>query len=306
VRWIRLESALWETSSLLLIDGDRAVAVDPGVRPKEIEAIAARAHDEGAAVEDVLATHSDWDHVAGIAAFPDSRASMGPAAAERVAGGDARREMDEEGAKLGLAWDGEPRVDRILEPGRATEAGSFVVETLPAPGHTDCGLAYRIRTLDLLAVGDYLSPREFPFIFDSTAAYRGTLALFLDTLRRDPPATVVPGHGRPLSAAEAIAIADADLRYLNALRRSPAARRPTRRSRSAQRSSHRGGRRTTRASCAATPSSSSPSSSRPPAENRLRAPLRGAPARGGTGAALRGSRRPSHAPGGGRRRSHRR
>jgi glyoxylase-like metal-dependent hydrolase (beta-lactamase superfamily II) len=86
------------------------------------------------------------------------------------------------------------------------------------PGHTSCGAGYRVRALDVLAVGDYLSAIEFPFVYVSTAAYRATLAALSDTLRRDPPAAVAPGHGRALDAREALAIADEDLRYLHALK----------------------------------------------------------------------------------------
>lgn len=218
MRWIRLESSLWETSSLLLVDGNRAVAIDPGVLPDEIAAVAERARDEKVTVEHVLATHSDWDHVVGIAAFPDAVASMSPAAAANVSDGGAQQAIEEAGAEQGVRWEGAPRVDRIVEPGRAFVAGPFLVETLPTPGHTDCGLAFRVRALDLLAVGDYLSPREFPFVYESTAHYRATLALLLDTLRSDPPATVIAGHGPPLTAAEALAIAESDLAYMHALR----------------------------------------------------------------------------------------
>ena len=52
----------------------------------------------------------------------------------------------------------------------------------------------------------------------STAAYRATLAALIDLLRRDPPGRVVPGHGPELVAADALAIAEADLSYLWELR----------------------------------------------------------------------------------------
>jgi hypothetical protein len=48
----------------------------------------------------------------------------------------------------------------------------------------------------------------------STSAYRGTLAALIELLRRDPPGCVVPGHGPELTAATALAVAEADLAYL--------------------------------------------------------------------------------------------
>ena len=98
----------------------------------------------------------------------------------------------------------------------------FVVETTALRGHTDDGTAYRIRELDLLAVGDHLSAVEFPFA-STTSDYRTALASLIELLRNDPPAHVVPGHGPALTTAEALTIAEADLAYLRALRDAVAA-----------------------------------------------------------------------------------
>jgi hydroxyacylglutathione hydrolase len=209
---------MWETSSVLLIAGDHAVAVDPGISQDEIERVRARAEAEGARVVAVLATHADWDHVAGIASFPDAEASMGPRAAAKVASGEAAGGLLSEGAPLGLSWPGEPRCDRVLRIGRCEQVGPFAIETSELAGHTDCGVGFRVRDPDVLIVGDHLSPIEYPFVYHSTAAYRSTLSGLIDLLEHDPPASVIPGHGAPLTASEATAIAIADLEYLHALR----------------------------------------------------------------------------------------
>jgi glyoxylase-like metal-dependent hydrolase (beta-lactamase superfamily II) len=213
----RFESALWQTASLLLVEHGEAVVVDPCISAAEVETIAARARALGARVTHVLATHGDWDHVCGIAAFPDAVAAMGPRTAAIVARGGAAERIAARAAEYGLDVAGPPRVDRILEPGVAHRVGPFVVETTALPGHTPDGVAYRFRAAGVLAVGDHLSAAEFPFA-SSTADYRATLAALVETLRHDPPARVVPGHGPELSAAEALAIAEADLAYLRALR----------------------------------------------------------------------------------------
>ena len=212
----RFESALWETSSLLLADGGEAVLVDPAVSVEEVARIAARAAELGTRVTHVLATHADWDHVCGIAAFPEATAMTSEATAARLAARAADATVAERAARSGVAIVGEPRVDRTFAPGSALQVGPFLVETLALAGHTPDGVAYRVRELDVLAVGDHLSAVEFPFA-TSTAAYRATLAGLLDLLRRDPPGRVVPGHGPELSASEAVAIAEADLDYLWAL-----------------------------------------------------------------------------------------
>jgi glyoxylase-like metal-dependent hydrolase (beta-lactamase superfamily II) len=212
----RYESALWETSSLLLAADGEAVLVDPAISADEVDRIAARAAELGVRVTHVLATHADWDHVCGIAAFPDAVATMSEAAAARLLARSEESTVAGRAAAAGIEIAGEPRVDRTFVAGAALQAGPLLLETLGLPGHTPDGTAYRCRELDLLAVGDHLSTVEFPFA-TSTAAYRGTLAALLDLLHRDPPARVVPGHGPELTAAAAIAVAEADLAYLWAL-----------------------------------------------------------------------------------------
>jgi glyoxylase-like metal-dependent hydrolase (beta-lactamase superfamily II) len=213
VRAERFEAALWQTSSLLLVDGAEAVALDPCVSREEVARIARRADELGARVVAVLATHADWDHVCGIAAFPDAEAVMGDLTAARVESGESWRRIERAAAEYGLEVAGPPRVDRRLAAGAAHAVGPFTVETLAVPGHTPDGTAFRFRAPDLLAVGDHLSTAEFPFA-SSTAAYRTTLAGLVEMLRRDPPARVVPGHGPELTAAEALAVAEADLEFL--------------------------------------------------------------------------------------------
>jgi glyoxylase-like metal-dependent hydrolase (beta-lactamase superfamily II) len=142
---------------------------------------------------------------------------MSAEAGARVASGQAAESVVREGAAEGLSWTGAPRADLVFDPGEALQVGPFTVETMALPGHTSCGAGYRIRELGLLAVGDYLSDIEFPFVYVSTAAYRATLAALSDALRRDPPAVVTPGHGRALETQEALAVADQDLDYLHAL-----------------------------------------------------------------------------------------
>ena len=213
----RFESALWQTASLLLVADGEAVAVDPCISSAEVALIAERARALGARVTHVLATHADWDHVCGIAAFPDAVAAMGEPTAELVASGAAGARVVERAAKYGIDVPGPPRVDRTLAAGRAHRIGPFTVEALALRGHTPDGTAYRIRQLDLLAVGDHLSAAEFPFA-SSTVDYRTTLAALIDLLRTDPPAHVVPGHGPMLRSEQALTIAEADLAYLDALR----------------------------------------------------------------------------------------
>ena len=209
----RFESALWQTSSLLLAKDGEAVLVDPCISTDEVARIAGRAEELGVRVVAVLATHADWDHVCGMAAFPDAEAVVGEATAARIESGGPWRRTREAAGEHCLEVAGPPRVDRKLEVGLAHRVGPFTAETIPLPGHTADGVGYRIRELDLLAVGDHLSSVEFPFV-SSPPAYRATLAALIDLFRRDPPARVVAGHGPEHTAAGALEIAAADLDYL--------------------------------------------------------------------------------------------
>ena len=61
----------------------------PCISAAEIAAIAADMADRGLEVRGLLITHSDWDHVCGISAFPGVPAIMSRGAAARVASGQA-------------------------------------------------------------------------------------------------------------------------------------------------------------------------------------------------------------------------
>ena len=215
-RWERFEGFLWETTSLLVLGESESLVIDPAITADEVARIGRKAEELGAPVRQVLITHSDWDHVCGIGAFPDAVVAMGEETAEKVASGRAEKSVQRAVEAYGFVPAGPPRVDRTFVRGSAVALGPFVVETLPLVGHTPDGSAFRLRDLGLLIVGDHLSAAEFPFA-TSPAAYRLTLAGLIELLREDPPETVIPGHGPPLSAEEAVGVAEADLGYLRSL-----------------------------------------------------------------------------------------
>jgi glyoxylase-like metal-dependent hydrolase (beta-lactamase superfamily II) len=141
---------------------------------------------------------------------------MGEETAEKVASGKAEQSVRRAAEHYGFVPAGSPRVDHTFRPGLAIALGPFVIETFPLVGHTADGSGFRLRDHGLLIVGDYLSAVEFPFA-TSPSAYRIALAGLIEMLREDPPETVIPGHGPPLPAVEALRIAEADLSYLRSL-----------------------------------------------------------------------------------------
>jgi hydroxyacylglutathione hydrolase len=214
--WERFEGFLWKTTSLLVFAEGESLAVDPAISADEVAGIARRGLERGAPVRHVLITHGDWDHVCGIGGFPDAEVAMGEETGEKVAGGRADKSVGRAAEHFGFVPAGSPRVDRTFPRGSAVALGPFVVETFPLVGHTPDGSGFRLRDRGLLIVGDYLSAEEFPFA-TSPAAYRFALAGLIEMLREDPPETVIPGHGPPLQAHEALSIAEADLSYLRSL-----------------------------------------------------------------------------------------
>jgi hydroxyacylglutathione hydrolase len=214
--WERFEAFLWRTSSLLVVAESESLVVDPAISADEVAGIERRALELGAPVRQVLITHGDWDHVCGIGGFPDAVVAMGEETAAKVADGSRVQSIQRAVEAYGFVSSGPPRADETFERGRAVALGEFVVETFPLVGHTPDGTGFRLRELGLLVVGDYLSSVEFPFA-TSPAAYRLTLAGLIELLREDPPETVFPGHGPPLTAEEALGVAEADLRYLRSL-----------------------------------------------------------------------------------------
>jgi hydroxyacylglutathione hydrolase len=213
--WERFEASLWSTTSLLVVADGESLVVDPAISAEEVARIGERALELDAPVRHVLITHGDWDHVCGIAAFPDAEAAMGEETAERALsrGDDVLKQAAEH---YGLEISRSPRADRTFSRGSAIALGPFLVETFPLTGHTEDGTGFRIRDQGLLIVGDHLSPVEFPFA-KSPVAYRFTLTGLIETLRTDPPDTVIPGHGPSLLPEEALRIAEADLAYLRSL-----------------------------------------------------------------------------------------
>jgi len=216
-----LTSGIWQTNTTILESGGSCLVVDPAYFPRELDAIVARVGELGRA-HAVAFTHGHWDHVMGHAALPGVPVWLSATLALAIDAGDARAAEYLEDARAfdsrwyvprpaGHRW---PEVRVGLADGEARELGALGLQAFQVPGHSRDDLALRVGTLELLLVGDYLSPCEIPFV-DDAAAYRATLVRLLGLL--EEVHHVVPGHGPRLTAAEAGAIARADLEYVERL-----------------------------------------------------------------------------------------
>jgi len=215
-------SAAWQTTSTALRAGDEGFLIDSPVYPDELDAIPGVLEQAGFPVSGLLATHGDWDHLLGRLAFPQASlgAAESTAARLRAEPGDAQRRLRhfdqehyvERSRPLALAG-----TQALPVPGRLALGTDKELELHPTGGHTVDGMAVWIQWSNTLVCGDYLSPVEIPMISagGSVAAYRATLERLRGLVERAE--RVVPGHGSPLTADQALNVLREDDAYLKAL-----------------------------------------------------------------------------------------
>lgn len=213
----QFQSPLWQTNSVVVMQDGVVVLCDPALRASEIAAI--RAHVDGAASQSVhlLLTHADFDHTAGIPAFPEAAVVAGRRTAEEITSGRAAQALAASSREWGEAWSPALRIDVVAEEGTRLDVGGVAVDTVLARGHTADGLAFVLPEAGLLLPGDYLSSMTYPFVNDSVAATRDTYARLVEALDSGDVTWVVPGHGPAMRLDEALAVAAEDIAYLEAL-----------------------------------------------------------------------------------------
>ena len=212
LRW--WPSTLWQTTTLEVERDGARLMVDPGIAPWEVRSAAA-----GRPVDHVLITHADWDHVLGIPLLPEATVHAGPSAAERIGSGEAWESVVKQAAPFCIPLDGlgPLRVDDVLQPPCETTFGPWPASVVATPGHTPDCITTLLPDERLLIAGDYLSPLEIPFAYDSVSAYRSTLETLAGMIDEHRPRWVAIGHGAPLDADAARTIAGEDIAYLDAV-----------------------------------------------------------------------------------------
>ena len=229
---VLFESALFRTTTTLLIGTDHLLLVDPNWLPGEIDTIrkevAARRGERNAYL---LFTHSDYDHIIGYGQFSDFTVIASRAFVEQPKRTEILEEIRDFDDQYYIARDYPiryPTVDVIIDaPVHRVQLGREDYDIYQAPGHNDDAIVVVNRSRGILIAGDYLSNVEFPYVYDSVGRYRATLNLLEGLLTEPDIKLLVPGHGDATNDREEMAARLADARrYLDDLEESVRTRRP--------------------------------------------------------------------------------
>ena len=199
-------SALYETTSSVVVTDDCVIVVDPNWLPHEIEEI--QRYVDGVKEDRaiyLLFTHSDYDHIIGYRAFPEAIV---------IASGAFNRKSTSEKEKIIeeiKTFDDDyyisrnydiiyPEVDHIIDgDGTSIKIGQTKLTFFQAQGHNDDGLFMIIEPIGVFFCGDYFSDIEFPFIYFSSYEYEKTILKLDDILSNFDIKLLVTGHGNPTS-----------------------------------------------------------------------------------------------------------
>jgi hydroxyacylglutathione hydrolase len=194
------ESALYRTTSTLIIGDDYILLVDPNWLPAEIDFIEKTAALKGRGKEKfLLFTHSDYDHIIGYGKFKDYKAiaSLNFVRNEGQAAILQQIQKFDDEYYIKRAYDIEyPKIDIVIaEDCEKKSIGSDEYLFFQATGHNKDGLITYNKSKGILIAGDYLSNIEFPYLYDSWNNYMNTLSTFDAIINQHPVQLLVPGHG---------------------------------------------------------------------------------------------------------------
>jgi glyoxylase-like metal-dependent hydrolase (beta-lactamase superfamily II) len=197
---IVFESALFRTTSTLVIGSDYILLVDPNWLPIELDFIEKTIEPLAKNKEKyLLFTHSDYDHIIGYGQFKQYQTI----ASENFVQHPSKEMVLQEIKEFDDAYYIQrtypityPKIDHVITKARQQlRLGSEWYTFFQARGHNRDGLMAYCQQQKLLVVGDYLCNVEFPYIYDSVNRYLDTLATLEMLLEEEDIALLVAGHG---------------------------------------------------------------------------------------------------------------
>ena len=222
--------AVVSMTSGLVVDGDEALLVDPGVLPDELARLSRAVMAAGAEVRTIFLTHHHWDHVFATGRWPAATtvAHARFEACLEAAGGaapvhDAVRETYRAHGFPMPVPPAMPAPGRRLAEGAEVNVGRLGGRVLHLPGHAPDAVGLLLPELKVLFSGDMLDPVELPLPEHDVELYLRSLDRIGGLVTRGEVARVVPGHGFVLESPERIAAQVArDRHYVEVLGRTAA------------------------------------------------------------------------------------
>jgi len=219
------QSRAFEMNSVLLLDLEHAVIVDPGVLPSELDELERVVHEAHPAQVTLFFTHGHWDHVLGRPWWPGARTVAHDrfAAEIRRERNEILREAESLAEQHGERWTRgfvpfQP--DTTVSGLRFLPLGRWRLVLRDAPGHSASQLSCHLADRGLLIAADMLSDVEPPILDGPVAPFRATLDNLRVLAGHGAIETLVPGHGSIARGRERVlARFDDDLGYLAELDR---------------------------------------------------------------------------------------
>jgi hydroxyacylglutathione hydrolase len=217
------QSALYHTTSTVVQTDDAIVLADPTWLPQEVSEIRTFIEKvrKGRPLY-LIFTHSDWDHILGYRAFPDATVIASGKFVEQPDKDIILNQIKDFDQKYYIVRDYEmefPRVDIAVQAdGQTLQIGTTRLVFYKAPGHTSDGIFTIVEPHGIWIAGDYLSDLEFPYIYNSSAAYEETMSKAKRILAEHTIHLLIPGHGNVTASAEEMtARMDHSLAYIHSM-----------------------------------------------------------------------------------------
>ncbi len=194
------ESALYRTTTSLIIGENYLLLVDPNWLPNEIAFIHHYISGIDSGQEKYLVfTHSDYDHIIGYGKFKEYQTIASKNFVE-----NANKESILEQIQ---AFDDEyyiarsyvieyPPINKVIEQdSEIWQLHGDEYLFFQASGHNPDGIIFWNKTKGILVLGDYLSNIEFPFVDHSFEEYHKTLDTIEEILQTKEVQILITGHG---------------------------------------------------------------------------------------------------------------
>ena len=219
------QSARYAMNSVVLLDEEHTILVDPGILPSEIDDIAAVVEAASPLAITIIFTHPHWDHVLGRSWWPKAETLAHDAFPDAVKADLAhiRSESDR------VAREANQRFAKPFEPFplqhfvsglNFRKFGPWRMVLRSAPGHCATQLNVHLPEQRVLIAADMLSDIEIPALETVPEVYRESLDTLMPIVEGGAIEVIVPGHGAIAHGRDQVlARFYADLDYLDAIER---------------------------------------------------------------------------------------